>query len=145
MGAIAGALGRLAAVAVAGVTSFALAETPNTLARAQLPALLILPELVGEAPGLEPNLFSAGDGRLTLRVAHVLFAAPVLAGHGLRTGLPVLVGHIDTYMMALAADPTLGGALAAGLRCTVRAGVVRFGGVDYHAATFVHTWLLDVE
>lgn len=144
MGALAAALAKLAEIEVGGVTSYALDETPNALGRAQLPALVILPELAGEGAGLEPNPFSAGDGRLVVRVAHVLFVAPVTAGYGLRGGLPALVDWIDATLAALAADPTLGGALPVALRCAVRAGVVRYAGVEYHAATFLHTWTLDV-
>ncbi|WP_162909446.1 hypothetical protein [Aggregatilinea lenta] len=144
MGALATALENLGALDVPGVTVYPLDETPNALTRAQLPALVILPELAGEGSGLEPNQFSAGDGRLDVRIAHVLLAEPVAAGYGLRGGLPALVGLIDATMAALAADPILGGALAVALRCAVRAGVVRYAGVDYHAATFLHTWTLDV-
>jgi hypothetical protein len=144
MGVLATALANLAAVAVSGVNSYALDETPDGLTRAQLPALVILPELGGDWPGLEPNTFSAGDGRLTVQVAHVLLLAPVTEGLGLRGALPALADAIDAYAAALAADPTLDGALPAALRFRVRAGVVRFGGVDYHGATFLHTWTLWV-
>jgi hypothetical protein len=145
MGVLAAALDNLAAVTVSGVTSYPPDQTPDTLARSQLPALVILPELGGESPGLEPNQFSAGDGRLTIEIAHVLLIAPVPAGLGLRGMLPALADAIDTYTAALAADPTLDGALPVALRCRVRAGVVRFGGVDYHGAVFTHTWTLNVS
>jgi hypothetical protein len=144
MGALATALANLAAVAVSGVTSYALDETPDGLTRAQLPALIILPELGGNWPGLEPNTFSAGDGRLAVQVAHVLLLAPVTEGLGLRSALPALADAIDAYAEAMAADPTLDGALPVALRFQVQAGVVRFGGVDYHGATFLHTWTLWV-
>ncbi|HVO70084.1 MAG TPA: hypothetical protein VMT24_08565 [Aggregatilineaceae bacterium] len=144
MGVLATALANLAAVVVSGVTSYTLDETPDGLTRAQLPALVILPELGGDWPGLEPNTFSAGDGRLTVQVAHVLLLAPVTEGLGLRSALPALAEAIDAYAGAMAADPTLDGALPVALRCRVRAGMVRFSGVDYHGATFLHTWTLQV-
>jgi hypothetical protein len=144
MGVLATALDHLAAVAVSGVTSYAPDETPDALARSQLPALVILPELGDESPGLEPNQFSAGDGRLTIEVAHVLMLAPIPAGLGLRGALPALAAAIDAYAEAMAADPSLGGALPVALRFRVRAGVVRYGGVDYHGAVFTHTWTLRV-
>jgi hypothetical protein len=144
MGVLAAALDNLAAVVVGGVTSYAPDETPDALARSQLPALVILPELGGESPGLEPNSFTAGDGRLTVDVAHVLLLAPVPAGLGLRSALPTLADAIDNYAAAMAADPTLGGALPVALRFRVRAGVVRFSGVDYHGAVFTHTWTLHI-
>jgi hypothetical protein len=145
MGVLATALDNLAAVTVSGVTSYPPDQTPDALARSQLPALVILPELGSESPGLEPNQFSAGDGRLTVEIAHVLLIAPVPAGLGLRGMLPTLADAIDAYAAALAADPTLGGALPEALRFRVRAGVVRFGGVDYHGAVFTHTWTLHVS
>jgi hypothetical protein len=145
MGVLAAALDNLAAVTVSGVTSYPPDQTPDALARVQLPALVILPELGGESPGLEPNQFSAGDGQLTIEIAHVLLIAPVPAGLGLRGMLPALADAIDAYTAALAADPTLDGALPVALRFRVRAGVVRFGGVDYHGAVFTHTWTLHVS
>jgi hypothetical protein len=145
MGVLATALDNLAAVVVSGVTSYAPDETPDALARSQLPALVILPELGGESPGLEPNSFSAGDGLLTVEIAHVLMLAPVPAGLGLRSALPALADAIDASAEAMASDPTLGGALRVALRFRVRAGVVRYGGVDYHGAVFTHVWTLHVS
>jgi hypothetical protein len=144
MGVLATALDNLAAVTVSGVTSYAPDDTPDSLARAQLPALIIVPELGGESPGLEPNSFNAGDGRLTVEVAHVLLLAPITAGLGIRGALPALADAIDAYTEALAAVPTLNGALPVALRFRVRAGVVRYGAVDYHGVVFTHTWMLHV-
>jgi hypothetical protein len=144
MGVLATALDNLAAISVAGVTSYALEDTPDVLTRAQLPALVILPELGGESPGLEPSSFSAGDGRLAIQVAHVLLLEPVSAGLGMRGALPELADAIDAYAVALADDPTLGGALPVALRFRVRAGVVTYAGTDYHGAIFTHTWQLHV-
>ncbi len=144
MGVWAAALANLAAVAVSGVTSYALDQTPEFLGGAALPALIILPELSGESPGLEPSPFAAGAGRLAAQVAHVLLLAPVASGMGQRGALPRLVDLVDGYVEAMAADPLLGGALPVALRFQVRAGVVRYGGVDYHGATFLHTWVLNV-
>lgn len=145
MGALSTALSRLAEVAVTGVNSLPLATTPETLARVALPALVIVPELSGESPGLEPNPFAAGSGRLTVQVAHALLLAPLTGGAGLGAVLASLVGTVDAYIAALAADPTLGGALVAPLGVRVRTGVVRYGGADYHGAIFTHTWTLQVE
>ncbi|NLX08336.1 MAG: hypothetical protein GXY36_01625 [Chloroflexi bacterium] len=144
MGVLTTALANLAAVPVSGVTSYAPGAAPETLSSAQLPALIILPELGGPAPGLEPNGFSAGEGVVNVRVAHVLFVGPVAGGLGLRGAIPALAAAADAYLGALAADPTLGGALPIALRCTVQAGVRAYGGVDYHAMTFVHTWTLHL-
>jgi hypothetical protein len=145
MGVLATALTNLAAVSVSGVTSYTLGETPDSLSRAQLPALVILPELGGDSPGLEPSLFSAGDGHLTIRIMHMLLIAPVAGGVGQRGVLPALADLIDTYAAAMANDPTLSGALPLALRFQVRAGVVRYAGIDYHGAAFTHTWTLHLN
>jgi|AMZC01.1.fsa_nt_AMZC01006307.1_5 hypothetical protein len=145
MGALSTALARLAAVAVPGVNSIPLDATPGVLKRVSLPALVIVPELGGESPGLEPNPFAAGTGRLVVQVAHALLLAPLTGGAGSGAALSALMEALDAYVAALAADPTLGGALLAPLRLRLRVGVVRYGGVDYHGAVFAHTWTLPVE
>ena len=145
MGALSTALERLAAVSLPGVTSIPLETTPGALARVALPALVIVPELGGESPGLEPNPFAAGTGRLVVQVAHVLLLAPLTGGAGTGAALSSLTALLDAYVAALAADPTLGGALIAPLRLRLRTGVVGYGGVDYHGAVFTHTWTLQVE
>lgn len=144
MGVLSTALANLGAVSVEGITSYSLDETPDSPGRAQLPALVILPELARESPGLEPNTFAAGEGRLVAQVVHVLLYAPVAGGRGQRGTLPGLVAAVDGYVTALAVDPTLDGALAVPLRCGVRIGVVAYGGIEYHAATFNHTWMLHL-
>jgi len=136
------ALDRLGAIAVAGVTSYTLDETPEALGGAQLPALVIVPELGSRWPGLEPSGFAAGFGRLEAQIAHVLLLAPVVGGAGSRAALPALAAAIEAYVTALAADPTLGGALVVPAQVRVTAGVAPYGGIDYHAATFVHRWVL---
>lgn len=136
------ALDRLSAIAVPGVTSYALDETPGALSGAQLPALVIAPEWGGDWPGLAPSGFAAGFGRLAARVAHVLLIAPVAGGAGPQAALPELAAAIDAYIVALAADPTLGGALVRPAQVRVTVGVAPYGGVDYHAATFLHEWTL---
>lgn len=145
MGVLATALDQLTAIKVSGVTSYALDETPDALARSQLPVLVVLPELGSDSPGLEPNLFCAGSGQLTVEVAHVLLLAPIPAGLGRRAALPALTDAIDAYVAAMASHPTLNGALATALRFRVRAGVVRYGGVDYHGAVFTHIWTLRIR
>ena len=87
------ALDNIAAVVVSGITSYALDETPDSLTTAQLPALVILPELSGEMPGLLPSGFSAGMGQVTAQIAHVLLVAPVAHGIGSKTLLPDLMDH----------------------------------------------------
>ena len=56
--------------------------------------------------------------------------------------LPDLAALIDAYIVALASDPLLGGALVRPAQVRVTAGVAPYGGIDYHAATFLHEWTL---
>lgn len=144
MGALAAALANLAAVPIVGVTSYAVGETPDDLTRAQLPALVIVPEAGGESAGMQVTGFSTGDARLAVRIAHVLLYGPVTVGIGRRGSLPGLVSLVDEYAAALAADPLLDGALAQALQFEVRMGVVRYGGTEYFGATFLHAWALQV-
>ena len=139
------ALERLGSIGVPGVSSYALNETPESLGGAQLPALVIAPEWGGDWPGLAPSGFAAGYGRLAARVAHVLLVAPVAGGAGSHAALPELAAVIDAYIVALAADPTLGGSLVRPAQVHVRAGVAPYGGIDYHAATFLHEWTLRLS
>jgi len=136
------ALNRLGAIAVPGVTSYSLDETPDTLGGAQLPALVIAPEWGGDWPGLAPSGFAAGFGRLAARGAHGGRGAPGAGGAGSRVALPEMAAVIDAYIVALAADPTLGGALVRPAQVRVTVGVTPYGGIDYHAATFLHEWML---
>ncbi len=145
MGVLEQALANLAAVNVAGVTSYALSETPQRLTRAQLPALLILPDAAREeADGAQPNAFSAGDARLQVQIVHTLLSAPVAQGLGRRSAWAALIPLVDAYVEALAADALLDGALPVPLRFSVRMGMVRYGGVDYWGAVFRHVWTLHV-
>lgn len=143
MGVLATALANLAAVEVQGVTSYALGQAPERLGRAHLPALILVPEAGGDGDGLAQAGFSAGEARLSVRIAHVLLAAPLSSGAG-RASLPELIALIDAYAEALAADPRLGGALPLPLRFGVRIGPVRWGGIDYHGVTFRHEWTLHL-
>jgi hypothetical protein len=145
MGPFLTALTRLAAVPVSGVTSYPPGDTPDALTAAQLPALVIVPELGGASPGLEPSIFAAGEGTLVARVAHLLIVAPMAGGLGARGAFPALVAAIDTYLAAMASDPLLDDALRSALHVELRAGVVRYAGADFHGATFTHTWRLHVD
>lgn len=150
MGVFATALANLAAVEVQGVQSYALGDAPDALARAQLPALIIMPEAGGESRGMhshgmQPTGFSAGDARLSVQVAHVLLYSPAADGAGRRSALPDLVALIDDYTAALAADPKLDGALPLALTFSVQVGVLRYGGTAYYGAVFLHDWVLHVS
>ena len=139
MGALSTALAKLAALTVSGATSFALDETPGALARVQLPALIVVPELGGESPGLEPSGFSAGDGRLV-----VGGMSCTGCGDGRQRVARHRIGTaIDATIAALASDHAGRGAGRPAARA-VRAGVVSFGGADYHGVVFTHTWTLHV-
>ncbi len=150
MGVFTTALDNLAAVEVQGVQSYPLGDTPDSLTRAQLPALILMPEAGDDSRGMhsrgmQPTGFSAGDARLSVQIAHVLIYGPAADGAGRRAALPDLVALIDDYTAALAADPKLGGALPLALTFAVRVGIVRYGGTAYYGAVFTHDWVLHVS
>ena len=146
------ALTTLSTLSVTGVNNnFDLDAVPDDLSRAQLPALLVLPvEIEDDAlfkqrgHGFEAVAFGAGPRTVTYTVTHLLLVAPVSAGRGLRSHLPLLIDLIDDYFAALGADVTLGGALLEPAQVRVEPGVFKQADVDYHGCAFRHTWVMAV-
>lgn len=146
------ALTQLASLSVGGVThNYDVDAVPDELSRAQLPALLVLPvEIQDDAlfkqrgQGFEAVAFSDGARTITYTVTHLLLVAPVNAGAGLRTHLPLLIDLIDEYFAALGDDVTLGGALLEPVRVRVEPGTFTQGDLLYHGCAFRHTWLMAV-
>lgn len=149
------ALTRLAGLEVPGVANnYAIDELPAVLDRSQAPALLVL------LPGLrerEQSLFrergeafsaltfSGGPRQATCLVTHLLLVAPAGAGGGLRARLPQLIDLMDACLAALAADLTLGDALAQPARVGLEPGRFRLGGVEWQGCAFRHRWLLELQ
>lgn len=145
------AIDRLAALPLAGVTSFTLETTPERLERDQLPALLVLPleseqrQLFGErGSALESLTFAGGERHALLPVTHLLLVAPVASGAGNRQHFPALVDWIDAYLAALAADVTLDGELLQAPQVQVESGIFTLGQRRYYGCAFRHLWLLAI-
>lgn len=146
------ALTALAALSVAGVTrSYDLDALPETLARPQLPALLLLPAAAQDealtrprGQGFQAVAFSGGPRSVQYGVTHLLLVAPLESGRGARSHLPRLIDLIDAYFAALSADVTLGGRLALPAAVRVEPGVYRHGGLRYHGVAFQHTWVIEL-
>jgi hypothetical protein len=146
------ALTSLSNLSVTGVSNnFDLDVVPDDLSRAQLPALLVLPVEIEEDAlfkqrgiGFEAVAFGSGPRTVTYTVTHLLLVAPVSAGRGLRSHLPLLIDCIDDYFAALGADVTLGGALLEPTQVRVEPGVFKHGDIDYHGCAFRHTWVMAV-
>ena len=146
------AITALASLSVTGVaTHFDVDAVPDTLSRAQLPALLVLPVEVEEdalfiqrGSGFAAVAFSDGTRTVTYTITHLLLVAPVAAGAGLRAHLPLLIDLIDEYFATLSADATLGGLLLEPARVQVEPGTFTHDAVAYHGCAFRHTWLLAV-
>lgn len=146
------ALTNLAGLSVTGVSNnFDLDAVPDDLSRAQLPALLALPvEIEDDAlfkqrgVGFEAVAFSSGPRTVTYTATHLLLVAPVNAGVGLRTHLPLLIDLIDDYFAALGADVTLSGALLEPAQVRVEPGVFKHGDIAYHGCAFRHTWVMEI-
>ncbi len=147
------ALTQLAALAVAGVNhNYDVDEAPNSISRAALPILLILPiemgseRLFAERVGAyEALAFSDGARTASFVVTHLLLVAPATSGAGLRAHLSALVTLVDTYLVALSADPLLGGELDQPTRVQVEPGVYQHGGVSYYGCAFRHRWVIALE
>lgn len=146
------ALNQLAALVVSGVAhNYGVDTLPETLHRAQLPALLVLPgDVTGTAlfpargGGFEAIAFSAGAREVTYTVTHLLLVAPVQAGRGARSHLPRVAELIDAYFTTLGSDLTLGGTLLEPTRVEVEPGTFTRGGVTYHGCAFRHWWRVQV-
>lgn len=147
----------LAALHVPGaVHNYDVDTVPDSLSRAQLPALLLLPaetpdeslirgERFDRGVGFEAVAFGEGARTVTYSLTHLLLVAPVAAGRGLRSQFPALIDLIDAYFGALAQDVTLGGRLLEPARVRVHPGIFTHGGVAYYGCAFVHTWVMGVE
>lgn len=143
------ALSALAALSVPGVRhNFDADAVPDRLARAQLPALLVLPgALRGGAlfdragGGFDDAAFAGAAAAVTQIVTHLLLAAPELAG---RAGRAQTAALIDAYAAALRADSTLGGRLAEPARVRIEPGVYTHGGVRYYGCAFRHSWVMEL-
>ncbi len=146
------ALTNLAALAVPGVAhNYDVHTVPDSLSRAQLPALLVLPGetqdnrlFAQRGEGFRSPAFSGGGKIATYAVTHLLLVAPVSTGRGSRGHLPLLADLIDAYFAALKADVTLGGTLLEPARVQVEPGTFSRAGVTYHGCAFRHTWLVEV-
>lgn len=146
------ALTNLAALAVSGVAhNYGVEVTPDSLSRAQLPALLVLPGetqddtlFPSRGEGFRALAFSNGAKIVSYHVTHLLLVGPVSAGRGSRTHLPHLADLIDAYFAALALNPTLGGALLEPAQVRVEPGTFTRGGTTYHGCAFRHLWVVQV-
>ncbi|MFQ3566205.1 MAG: hypothetical protein SNJ59_04340 [Aggregatilineales bacterium] len=153
------ALSALAGLTVPGIRhNHDLDALPAYLDRAGLPALLVLPgddtAYAGGTPrrlfaergrAFEAIAFADGPRTVSYAITHLLLAARADEGLGLRDHLPALVTLVDAYFAALAADVTLGGALAEPARVGVEVGVFAYGGANYHGCALRHAWLIDMD
>jgi hypothetical protein len=149
------ALTQLAGLQVSGVAvNYDVDAVPDELSRGQLPALLVLPIETRETgdrglfpqrgAGFETLGFSSGVRTVTYSVTHLLLAAPVGAGSGIRSHLPPLIDLVDAYFGALGAAVTLGGTLLEPAQVRVEPGIFAYGSGEYYGCAFRHTWVVAV-
>lgn len=147
------ALANLAALSVSGVAhNYGITQVPDSLGRAQLPALLVLPldaqdmSLFQErGAGFQALAFAEGERTVTYTMTHLLLVAPAENGAGARSHLPALVALMDAYFAALAADVRLGDSLLEPAQVRVEPGIFPYGGISYAGCAFRHTWLIGVS
>lgn len=146
------ALTNLSALSVPGVLhNYDVDTVPDALARAGLPALLVLTGETEDAAffrdrgkGFVALAFSGGARTITYTVTHLLLVAPVSAGRGMRSHLPRVIDLIDDYFATLGTNITLSGALLEPTRVKVEPGQFKHGETEYHGVAFRHTWLIPV-
>lgn len=146
------ALDALANLIVSGVTNhYNITDIPDTVSRAQLPALLVLPldtereSLFREkGEGFETVAFSNGTRTVSYAVTHLLLIAPEASGIGLKQHLPDLISAIDAYFAALSANLTLNDTLLIPPQVRVETGIYDYGGVRYIGCAFRHLWSIGV-
>jgi hypothetical protein len=146
------ALTALAGLSVSGIQhNYDVAAVPDTLSRAQLPALLVLPGEVDDrrmfrerGQGFYALAFSGSARTVTYAVTHLLLVAAKTDGLGLRSHFPRLVDLIDAYFVALGADVTLGGTLLEPPKVTVEPGNFTHGDAAYHGCALRHLWTIEL-
>lgn len=146
------ALSNLASLSVTGVVRhFGIDTVPESLHRAQLPALLVMPvetqdeSLFSESGrAFEGVAFGSGTKTVQYVTTHLLIIAPIQKGKGLRDNLPTLITSIDNYFTALGADLTLSDALEHPAEVRVEPGIYKVGNTDYIACAFRHRWIIAV-
>lgn len=146
------ALSNLADLSVSGIVhNYGIDSVPESLHRAQLPALLVLPleaqndslfQEGGEA--FEAVAFSDGTKTVEYVTTHLLIIAPAKRGKGLREHLPLLVTCIDNYFTTLGADVTLNDALELAANVRVEPTLYTIGDTQYIACSFRHRWIIAV-
>ena len=145
------ALTQLSAMPVTGVDNgYDIHQLPDYLPPTDLPALLTLPiELQDKrlfrerSDSLGITAFSGGVNQVRYTLTHLLLVAPRGSGLGISGHLPQLVAHIDSYMAALAADPTLDGKLRLPAEVAVEPGIFAYAERDYFGCAFRHRWTLE--
>lgn len=145
------ALTQLSQLSVSGVQrNYDVDAVPESLSRAKLPALLVMPIETEEdslsrdhGQGFQAIAFSNGARSIEYKVTHLLIIAPTTSGKGVRSHLPALIDTIDAYFTALSADVLLGDTLAIPARVRVEPGRFTIGDAEYIGCAFRHTWLID--
>lgn len=146
------ALSNLAGLSVTGIVhNYGIEDVPDSLHRAQLPALLVLPITHQEdnlsqdsGQAFESVAFSAGTKTIEYATTHLLIIAPAKRGKGLREHLPLLITCIDNYFSALGADVRLDDALEHPATVRVDPMIYSLNDVPYIACAFRHRWIIAI-
>lgn len=146
------ALTALAGLSVSGIQhNYDVAATPDSLSRAQLPALLVLPGEIDDrrlfrerGQGFQALAFSGSARTVTYAVTHLLLVAAKTDGAGLRSHFPRLVDLVDAYFAALGLNVTLDGALLEPPKVTVETGTFTHGDAVYHGCALRHLWIVEI-
>lgn len=117
---------------------------PDKLSRAQLPCLLIYPE-VGLDQGMELLTFMGGVPRLRFAVTQ-LYIGVESSPLGVANALPGQIAFLDAYNAYVKANPLLpidtSPIYQAVLKYTVDIGLTEYAEVQYHSIAFKHIFEL---
>lgn len=91
---------------------FDLDQTPNVLARADLPCFIYVFDPKLKAGTEKPSAYVKGEGVMALRFEHQCFVQSVGQGLGLMQWQPRTIQLLDQYSLAITYQPDLNGRLA---------------------------------
>ena len=122
------------------VQSFDLDAIPDKITRAQLPCLILLPEVGGER-GYRPLTFMGNAGQMVFDATHILFFEET-ANLSARKVLPGLLSQLDNYITAAQAQKFLDTQASPPnqvvITFTVNVNTGSYGGIEYHTLEFKH-------
>lgn len=126
------------------IHSYDLDTIPEKLTRATIPALIMVPE-VGSEQGYRPLSFMGNSPEVVMSVSHLLLY-DFAENRDTRRVLPNLLSQVDNYVTAAKTqkflDTQASPANQVAVNFTIDIGITNYAGIDFHSATFKHTYTI---